>query len=159
MMMLKSYGFTLLEMMIVIAILGAVIIAIPALDAWMGRQGVSLAAQQVRCDLQLARMMAIKHRGPCAIVVLAPGQNSYQNSLTRQLMSLSQFRGGVHFLNQGPDGITAAPEIVFNRRGMSTSAVPRDLFLADAELNRIYRIRVRLPGNISVHCWGRDRWY
>lgn len=149
----------MLEMMIVIAILGAVIIVIPALDAWMGRQGVSLAAQQVRSDLQLARMMAIKHRRSCAIVVHAPGRTIYQNSLSRQLTRLSQFKGGVHFLNQGPDGVTAAPEIVFNRRGMSASVLPRDFFLADAEVNRIYRIRVRLPGSISVYCWGRDRWY
>ena len=155
----KPQGFTLLELMVVIAILGGMIIAMPTLKSWLGRQGVALAADRLRSDIQLARIMAIKHKQACAITVHMPDQDHYQNSLSRQFIRISQFRGGVHFLNQGPDGRPAASEIVFNRRGMSTSVVPRNLFLADAELNRIFRIQVRLPGGISLHRWGGDQWY
>lgn len=157
--MSEAHGHSLLEMLIVIAIIGGVIISIPALGLWLGRQGAGLAADQLRADIQLSRMMAIKHQRQCAIVVHAPGHNQYQNSLSRQWVDLSQYRGGVHFLAQGPDGRPAADRIVFNRQGMSTSVPPKDLFLADAELNSIYRIQVRIAGGISLHRWGKDDWY
>lgn len=157
--MTESDGFTLLEMMIVVAIVGAAILIIPALGTWMGRQGVSLAVDHLRADIQLARMMAIKQQGRCTITANRPGRDQYMNSLSRQWVYLSQFRGGVHFMEKGPDGRLAASEIVFNRQGMSCSAVPRDFFLADADYSSIFRIRILLPGGISIHRWSKDRWY
>lgn len=157
--MKKNKGVTLLEIMIVIGIIGMTIISIPSINAWLGHQGVSLAADQLRGEIQLARVMAINRKQNCAIAVNASGLDQYINTLSQRCVRLSEYRGGVHFLSEGPAGRPAASKIVFNRRGMSTSVVPRDLFLADAEMTRIYRIQVRLPGGISVYRWAKDHWY
>ena len=156
--MKRQSGVTLLEMVIVVAIMGMIVLVMPALGGWLRQQGVSLAADQLRTDIQLARMMAIRNKRNCAVAIHSPDNDQYQNSLNRQWVSLAQFRGGVHFLGEGPDGRTAATKIVFNRQGMSTTVVPQDIFLADDGLRTIYRIRVMLPGGIIVQRWGKGRW-
>ena len=157
--MRRQSGITLLELIIAMAIMGAVIFSVPALGLWMRQQGAGLAADQIRADIQLARLMAIRHKSQCAVVLHTPDRGQWRNSISGQWGSLKQYKGGVCFLNQGPDGRPAASEIVFNRRGMSTSVVPKNIYLADAELSRIYRIQVRLPGGISVHRWGKNSWH
>ena len=151
-------GYTLIECMVVTAIIGITIITIPSLAVWIGQQGVALAVDQVTADIRLSRTLAITHKHRCGLRVNSPEPGQYSNTLNGQIGTLSQFRGGVHFLDQGPDGRPAAAEISFNRQGMSTSVVPKSLFLADADLLSIYRIQVRLPGGISVHRWANEGW-
>ena len=152
-------GFTLLELVMVVAILAMIIIAVPAMGLRMNQQGVGLAVDQLRADIQLARLMAVKNKEQCAIVFHEPDREQYRNTQPGVWKSLKHFRGGVHFLDKGPDGRPAASQIVFNRRGMSTSPPPKEVFLADADERLIFRIRVLLPGGISVYRWGEDRWY
>jgi prepilin-type N-terminal cleavage/methylation domain-containing protein len=152
-------GFTLLELVMVMAILAMVIIGAQAVGSRLGRQGVGLAVDQLRADIQLARLMAIKSKRQCALVFHSPRREQYRNAITGQWKSLEYFQGGVHFLSQGPDGKPAASRIIFNRRGMSTSPMPKEVFLTDADGRNIIRVRVLLPGGISVHRWGNDRWY
>ena len=157
--MKTSFGFTLVELVMVLAILAMIIIAVPAMGLRMNQQGVGLAVDQLRADIQLARLMAIKNKEQCAIVFHEPEREHYRNALSGKWQSLKHYRGGVHFLDQGPDGRPAASQIVFNRRGMSTSPPPKEVFLADGNSRNIFRVRVLLPGGISVHRWGKERWY
>ena len=153
----RASGFTLLEAMISVAIVVFMVIAAPPVLNWLSKQGVGHAVNQLRSDLQLARMMAINRKQACAIVLNTPDANQYQNSLNRQIVNLGSYRGGVRFLNPGPDGSRSSSQIVFNRQGMSAGP-PADVFLADRKNSSIYRIRVMMPGGISVYRWSGDRW-
>lgn len=157
--MYKIRGFTLLEVMVVVVIAGTVIFTTPAFLEWFRQQGVTLAVDQLRTDLQLARIMAISKKQQCAILLHSPEDNQYINSLNNKKVLLSGYRGGVHFLNEGPDGRRSASKICFNRQGMSTSVSPQDIFIADREHRSIFRIRIMLPGGISVYRWSANRWY
>ena len=152
-------GFTLMEAVVVLAILAAVVFCVPAFNSWFQQQGVGLAATQLRADLQLARIMAINQKKNCAILINAPKLNQYRNSLSQQTTDLSAYRGGVGFLSIGPDEKSAKTEITFNRQGMSTSAAAVNLFLTDQEKHAIYRVQVRGPGGISVSRWQGGAWH
>lgn len=145
-----------MEAVVVMGILSAVVIAALPLRSWLQRQGVRLATEQLRCDLQLARLMAINRKRTCSIVMNSPANDQYSNSLSRQMVNLSSYRGGVHFLSKGPDGGVAARDITFNRRGMAMSFGA--VFLSDREESSIYRIRVMLPGGISIFRWSGHDW-
>ena len=156
-MKVSDRGFTLIELIVVVAIMMTTIVAFP-MGLYMRSKGIALAVDQIRSDIHQARLMAISRKQPCAIVLNYSQQNEYYNSLTLQAKQLSRFHSGIHFLEQGPDGRASANRIVFNRRGMSTSVAPQQLFIADADLTKIFRIRVMLPGGISIHRWMNEKW-
>ena len=157
--MKTKQGFTLMEAVVVLAILSVMGLCVPALNGWFQRQGVTLAAEQLRADLQLARIMAINQKKNCAIVINTPKPNQYRNSLNQQITDLAAYRGGVGFLTIGPDEDHAKTQITFNRQGMSTSAVAVNLFLTDQEKHAIYRVQIRGPGGISVARWQGGIWH
>lgn len=151
-------GFTLIEALVVIAIMAIMTLSVPAFHGWFKGQGVGLSVRQLRADLQQARMAAIKQRKVCAVRFHAPAAGRYTNSLTKRVGCLSGYRGGVRFLASGPDGRSMVSEVGFNRQGMSTAAVARDIFLADGEMASIYRVRVTGPGSVQVHRWVGGQW-
>ncbi len=152
-------GFSLMEALMVLAILATVVICAPNFYGWFRQQGAGLAAQQLRADLQLARIMAINHKKDCAIVFNDPRPDQYRNSLNQQTVDLSAYRGGVGFLAIGPDKQAARTQITFNCQGMSTSAVAVNVFISDQQQHAIYRVQVRGPGGISVARWQAGDWY
>ncbi len=151
-------GFTVMEALIVIAIMAMVTLTVPAFYAWFKGQGVRLAADQLRADLHQARIMAVNQRRSCAVEFHMPGADQYINTLNQRVTFLSSYRGGVRFLAQGPDGAAAATQIAFNSQGMSTSVAARFVFLADEEGQAIYRVRVPGPGGIQVSRWSGEGW-
>lgn len=156
--MKKGKGFTILEAVIVMAVMAAVTIAVPAFYAWFKGQGPGLAADRLRVDLQQARIMAVNQRQTCAVVFNTPGPGQYMNTLNQRAVRLEGYRGGVGFLARGPDGRAMADRIAFNRQGMSASAVAQDVFLADEEGRAVYRVRVLGPGGIQVFRWTGGDW-
>lgn len=155
--MRREFGFSLMEAVVVMGILFAVIIAALPLRSWLQRQGVKLATEQLRCDLQLARLMAINRKRTCSIVMNTPSDDHYSNSISRRMVNLASYRGGVHFLSKGPDGGAATQSITFNRRGMAMSF--GSVFLSNREKSTIYRIRVMLPGGIFIFRWSGHDWH
>lgn len=156
--MRSKTGFTLTEIMVVMVILSSLVLAVPPVITWLNQQGVRHAAQHLYGELQLARLAAIRSKKPCAISFDDPGPRQYSNSRTRQTVDLARYRGDVRFLPVGPDGKSMAPEISFNRQGMSTSVVPRHVYLSNARGTAIYRIRVMLPGGLSLARWNGKSW-
>jgi prepilin-type N-terminal cleavage/methylation domain-containing protein len=157
-MMCRNSGFTLLETMVVMAVM-TLVIAVPAFYSYFERQGVRLAVDQLRGDMQLARIMAINRKQTCTIVFNHPEPGRYTNSLSRQVVDLAAYRGGVVFMAKGPEGGKTGNKVSFNRQGMSTSAAAVDVYLADRKATNIYRIRVLGPGGISVTRWSGNHWY
>ncbi|MGD9008973.1 MAG: prepilin-type N-terminal cleavage/methylation domain-containing protein [Desulfobacteraceae bacterium] len=158
-MIAKHSGFTLLEAAITMAIAGIVMLGAPPVWQWLRTQGPGHAVDQLTADLQLARMTAIRKRTRCALQMNMPGPNQYQNSVSGRITNLSAYRGGIHFLPQGPKGYTMATHVTFNQQGMSTSVVPKDLFVTNRDRRVIYRVRVLAPGGICVYRWSDGRWH
>ena len=150
-------GLTLIELLMVMVIIGMTLFSVPSMLHWLNRQGVAHAVAQLRADLQLARVMAIRQKQTCTLSFNNPGRNQYANSLNRNVTDLSAYRGGVHFMARGPDDDPMSARINFTRRGMTTPA--GDIYLADARQERIYKIRVLVPGGISVFRWADDGWH
>jgi prepilin-type N-terminal cleavage/methylation domain-containing protein len=150
-------GFSFIELMIVIAIMAMVIITAPPMLQWIQQQGVSHAADQLRCDLQLARMTAISRKKPCAIVFNHPGPNQYINSISGKITDLSSYRGNVHFLDDGPDHDRMSEQIVFCQRGMAVPA--GDVYLSDENGHKVYRILILAPGSIDLLRWDGRNWH
>ena len=154
----RAAGFTLIESMVAILIIGAVVISIPPMLQRLRQQGVRHAVEQLQTDLQLARVTAIRHRGICAVRFNTTGLNQYSLTNNKRRCDLKIYRGDVHFLKRGPDGMKMAAEVKFNSQGMSASVIPADIFLSDADVSAIYRIRVLFPGGISVYRWIGGHW-
>jgi len=153
----KRSAYTLVEIMIVLLLLSMVVISIPAFHSFFKRQGVQLAVEQLCTDLQLARLMAINNRKTCTIEFNQPHEDQYTNSLNGMTTSLRKFKGGVCFLLNGPDGKKMPGKIRFQRRGMAISM--GDIYLSDATMSHIYRVRISVPGAITVSRWNGAGWY
>jgi prepilin-type N-terminal cleavage/methylation domain-containing protein len=149
-------GFSLFEMMVVIAIIGSVIVSAPFLMQRMQLQGVSHAVDQLRGDLQLARMTAIRRKQTCMIVFNHPGPNQYSNSLTGKVVNLNSYRGGVHFLAEGPDHDAMSAKIAFTQRGMAVPA--GDVYMSDGSGKIVFRLLVMTPGCIDLFRWDGGKW-
>jgi Tfp pilus assembly protein FimT len=157
-MIAKHSGFTLLEAALVMALAGILVLGAPPVWQWFQAQGPSHAVDQLTAELQLARMMAIRKRTRCTLEMNTPGPNQYANSANGRIANLKAYRGGVHFLPQGPDGRGMATRVTFNQQGMSTSVAPQDLFVADSNRRIIYRVRVLAPGGITAQRWLNGQW-
>jgi type II secretion system protein H len=138
-----STGFTLMEMMVVIALIAIVLgLATPALTNHLRQRGVREAADQLVMDLQRAKMLAIARNANCAIIIDA-ANNRYTNSLTNEIVELGRYRGGVIFAAPLPD----PPQFTFTSQGLCSD--PGELFLTNADGVVPLRLRTTLAGGIS----------
>ncbi len=150
----RENGFTLIELSVVIAIISILLLTIvPRTMAWLNEQGVNQAADQIRSDIQQARLMAINQRQNCTITFNNPGVNQYTVSLTNKTVDLTRYRGGVVLMAIGPDGIAASAAVTFNRRGLANAA---QIFLTNATGQNIFRIQISSSGGVSVRNWAQN---
>jgi prepilin-type N-terminal cleavage/methylation domain-containing protein len=67
--MKREQGFTLIELMITMVILGILLgLAIPGFSSWLPRYRLRGAARDVFSNLQLAKMTAVKDRARCGVL-------------------------------------------------------------------------------------------
>ena len=153
-----SAGFTLLETIIVLVLMVCLAVAIPPIIQWASLHGVHHAVDILQADLQKARCMAISQNRSSPVRFNHPADNSYASLISGATRSLGHYRGGVHFLPRGPDGRSMAQQVIFTRMGMSSSVLPADVYIAGENDPYPYRIRVLLPGGISVSRWNGRFW-
>lgn len=154
----RSSGFTLIEALVSLAIIATVAIAVPSFMLSMRQQGAGHAVNKVRADLQRSRILAVKEKKECAVEFNNPGTNQYATTLNRRVTDLKGYKGGVYFMPRGPDGGVMTAKVAFNRKGMSTTIVPRNIYIANQSQTSIYRVSILPPGGIFVHRWNGKHW-
>lgn len=170
----QAHGFTLIEMMIVIAVLAILIAAaVPTRNAYLENHGPQYAADELYGDIQLCRLRAARNNQRCRIDFNPPaaaGALPDQWTLTDvdnngaiigvfKTGTLSKYRHGVAFTNS-PRAIDPPPfaTVEFLPRGIlnlnSTAPIgSNSIYLTNQDNYIFYRILVSLAGGTSV-----DRW-
>lgn len=164
-MKLNRSGFTLLEMMVAVAILSILVsIAIPNFLVWAANQRLRSDMAQLKGDIQIARITAINRNTPVTVLFNAPAVNQYTVFLDD-----GQGAGGVarDMILNGTEatiiqrslanGVSlgainaAGGGFLFNGRGLRSrpQADPANLFITGE--GKQYQILVSMMGDIDVN--------
>jgi len=148
--MRKNEGFTIFELLMVIAIIGIIsAVAIPNFMSALPRRRLNQAVQELHNDLQRARLAAVKDRENCAVTF---GLSSYTIACTsiNKTVDLSRYGSNVHFERpQGCSGnVTPAGGITFTAQGMST--INGYAYLTNGVEEEHYRVGALSSGVVAM---------
>jgi prepilin-type N-terminal cleavage/methylation domain-containing protein len=159
-------GFTLVELMVVVACIGIMALAAtPTLRQYLRMVNLRQAVYQISGDLYTVRSQAVKTGANCSITFTPGTPPTYALSNPNRIMDLSTYRGNVTFTaNPDPGGLPGdvfSPTITFNARGLSGLVPPvtTQVYVTNID-NRIFRVQVTATGAVSVRLWDNhsNKW-
>lgn len=157
-------GFTLLELMIAVVIIGVVLrVAMPNFQIWVSNQRLRDDMSQIEADIQVARMTAINRNIPVSVmfnqiasqytVFIDDGQGGgtardlAQNGTETTLIQRT-LKNGITFSSVDFNGGAA---LLFNPRGFRSSPSGGNSKLElSTSRGKKYRISVTLVGDVNV---------
>ncbi|MBN1905985.1 MAG: GspH/FimT family pseudopilin [Deltaproteobacteria bacterium] len=170
----KNHGFTLLETMIVIAIIGILSgIAIPAYINWVPNNRLKGAAQDIYSDLQLAKMQAVSSNSDKTVAFDEGGKKYTRADLT--VVSFEEtYSGSVWYGignatkdvdggSYGGDAVTYSgpnDEVTFNSRGMTvnTGNGGSGFVYLTNKYGTAYAVGTRSSGVVLIRKWVGTEW-
>ncbi len=150
--MRRQSGFTLMELMIIIAIIGVLIgIAVPNFLGWLPKYRLRSAADELFTNLNLAKMAAVRSGDNCRVDF---GANSYTIQCLSKTVDLFDYGSGVTF--KKTDGSPGFPAfITFNSRGLSNSASAQ---LTNEARTGYFRVLVLSSGVVQLQTYNGVTW-
>jgi prepilin-type N-terminal cleavage/methylation domain-containing protein len=147
-----SDGFTIVELMIglVIAAIIAGFAVNGSIRSWLDQRGLSTATEQLRGDLQRAKLLAIKRQSNCTLTI--DNSTQYTISLSGQVVDLTDFRGNVT--------ISTAPgsQITFTPWGTCSVTIAAGIQLTSVANPAQFRVRASLAGAITKQVYSGANW-
>lgn len=138
-------GFTLLELMIVVAIIGITsTLAIPNLIAWQARYQLRQAVTEIASDLNLAKLVAMNRNRTATVTIQMAGS----------LIQLSGTAGGLEIfrtatlmprVNTLPGGTAT---VNFSSLGLSTSTAAQTIQIGN-NVGQVYSVSVAPSGKVN----------
>ena len=153
----QSEGFTLIELMVVLAII-AVLGGVAVFSIHFNRKaGVQYAADELFGAIQNARMRAVRENQGCSITFNSPQPNQYQISLNNEVVDLSKYRGNVTFGNS-PNAVDLPPaaQLIFTPQGFATTF--GNVYLNSGVDNTWYHVETTYAGICRINRWTGAGW-
>ncbi|MBW2576380.1 MAG: GspH/FimT family pseudopilin [Deltaproteobacteria bacterium] len=154
--MRKRSGFTLIELVVVIAVLGILTaVGVPNFLSWLPKYRLKSAARDLYSNMQLAKMTAIKSNQNCTVTYSTdPDQYVLSGGLSKTVV-LEDYGSGVNF--DGPGNETfAVTTITFNSRGTSNAGYA---YLSNSGNTAYYKVGPLSSGVIKLQKWvGGTSW-
>jgi type IV fimbrial biogenesis protein FimT len=142
-------GFSLVELMVGIAIIAILVgISGSSLRSWLIHKGLNDAVEQLRGDLQQAKLLAVKQRANCSVTMNTPAANQYTISLNNRVVDLGSFRGNVTF--------TGVPTPVITFTPWGTCLVAGQVQLTSQSNPSIFRLSTSISGSIFRRVWSNS---
>ncbi len=168
----KNHGFTLLETMIVIAIIGILSgIAIPAFIKWLPNNRLKGAAQDIYSDLQLAKMQAVSSNKDQTVEFIVL-EKKYKRADGTEILLDTAYSDSVWYgignatkdvdeANFTGDFVTYQDDkVTFNSRGMTQNAGNSGngfVYLSN-KYGNVYAVGTRSSGVILIRKWVGTEW-
>lgn len=142
---MKQEGKTLMELMVVVAIIGMVAtMALPSYSILNSRTQVRCTTEEIASELRLARQLAMTFRDRVRIIV-----DREQQALTTQFVNSATTHHTYHYGGKGIviEEPSAGPEILFHPSGRSASATTIELHSLEGQTQQL---TVSIMGRISL---------
>ena len=145
----QQNGVTLIELMVVIAILGVVsAVTVPNLVGYVPNWRLKRAATDLTGNLNMARTTAIKESRDCAVAFSTGGYTITCNGRTLKSVTLGDYKSGVGF-DGGPP-----TDFNFTSRGFAADFTDggskSEINLTNSRGTRRYTVSVLMSGVISL---------
>lgn len=156
--MRRQSGFTLMELLIVIAIIGILTgIAVPNFLGYLPKYRLKSAMDDLFTNLQLAKMTAVRNAADCTVSFTSTGYTIESEGQTIRSVSLEDYGSGVTFARPPGDAGTAFPaSISFNSRGLSTTS--SYAYLTNEPQTAHFRVGALTSGVIRAQKWSGGTW-
>jgi prepilin-type N-terminal cleavage/methylation domain-containing protein len=163
--MRKNSGFTLMELMVVIALIGVLAsLAVPEYINWLPRYRAKKAAMELSGQLHKVKLKAVKENRPHGVyfdpnsdryyILSSDGTNNFWDGPTavggdddtEWLVDLPAYGSGVRFASVSP-GFNGDPLLIFESRGICNAM---QIVVTNLGGSPAYRIQTTLAGAIIL---------
>jgi type IV fimbrial biogenesis protein FimT len=164
--MRKQSGFTIVELLVVIAVLGGLMaIATPNYLEYLPKARLKNAARDLYSELQLAKMAAIKVNGDCSVTYVSTGTYTItyfiDGAAKTRTVNLADYGSGVTFaVPPGGSVPYDTANINFNSRGLRDlpAAGNAYAYLTNVGNTIFYRVGPLISGVVQLHKKGESSW-